>query len=779
MNGGKTFSLTRYRRIFGSKKWWWVIGLLCILLLLRVLPKPALSEFASSSRSVVTTSGELLRLTLASDEQYRLWTTLHEIAPVMQQAVVLYEDRWFYWHLGVNPWALLRAATSTATGSRRIGGSTLTMQLARRMYHIDSRSITGKLQQASAALWLELRYSKHDILEAYLNYAPFGGNIEGIGAASLIYLHKPAHSLNVPESLNLAVVPQNPRKRLAHIESNVQPVELQVARERLAKNWAKKFPEQARFSQPSALQMSFATRANLPFRAPHLVDYLLRQNNDRVVTASIDLATQAVLERVLQAYVKSRVDSGINNASALLVDSSTMQVKALVGSADYQNAAIAGQVNGTQGKRSPGSTLKPFIYGLALDQGLIHSASILKDAPTSYGAFSPENFDGRFTGPISAQDALIRSRNVPAVGLASRLSRPSLYEFLKLAGVQKLEAESHYGLSLVLGGGEVTMEELAQLNAMLANHGKWRELRYVVENKSAEEKPLTLLSEAASYITLDMLRQTTRPDTYVPARPAVAWKTGTSWGFRDAWTAGVFGRYVLVVWVGNFDGSGNPALIGVEAAAPLFFRIVDALRAERLDPGEMAFTQPADLQRVEVCTASGELPNEACLARSQAWFIAGKSPIHESTLHRTVLIDTRTGQIACQANGYTKLETFEYWSSDMAAIFQRAGMPLRQPPISHCDNDAAEIQLPPSIVSPLRGVIHIRRLSKPEPIYLRAEASTESATLHWFVDDTFIGSSKPGVAIPWNPPLAGQYVLRVVDMQGRSDSRKIQLELTE
>lgn len=766
-------------RVRGSRKWWWVLGLFCALFLLRVLPKPALSEVAPSSRSVVAASGELLRLTLAIDEQYRLWTPLNEIAPDMQQAVVLYEDRWFYWHPGVNPVALLRASVSTATGSRRIGGSTLTMQLARRMYGIDSRSVAGKLQQACAALWLELRYSKREILEAYLNYAPFGGNIEGVGAASLIYLHKPARMLNVPEALNLAVIPQNPRKRLGHIESGIQSGELQAARGRLAKSWARRFPEQARFAQPSALQMSFASRANLPFRAPHLVDYLLRQNRDRVVTASMDLATQAVLERVLSEYVKSRADAGINNASALLVDASTMQVKALVGSADYHDAAIAGQVNGILAKRSPGSTLKPFIYGLALDQGLIHSASILKDAPTSYGAYSPENFDGRFAGPIAAQDALIRSRNVPAVELASRLSRPSLYDFLKLAGVQKLEAESHYGLALVLGGGEVTMEELAQLNAMLANRGEWRALRYVTDKKANGEKSLTLLSEAASYITLDMLKQTPRSDTFAPARPSVAWKTGTSWGFRDAWTAGVFGRYVLVVWVGNFDGSGNPALIGVEAAAPLFFRIVDALRAERLDPGEMAHAQPADLQRVEVCTASGDLPNEACLARSQAWFIAGKSPIRTSTLHRTVLIDTRTGQVACQANAHTRLETFEYWSSDMAAVFQRAGMPLRQPPISHCGNEATETQLPPSIVSPLRGVTHIQRLSKREPVFLRAEAGTDSTVLHWFVDDTLVGNSKPGEAIAWNPPQAGRYLLRVVDAQGRTDTREIQFELSE
>ncbi|MDD4930246.1 MAG: penicillin-binding protein 1C [Gallionella sp.] len=779
MKGLKVIVLTAGHRLRGIRKGWWVFGLLCTMLLLRVLPKPALSDLAPTSRSVVAASGELLRLTLARDEQYRLWTALDDVSPQMQLAVMLYEDRWFYWHPGVNPVALLRAAASTATGSRRIGGSTLTMQLARRIYGIDSRSVSGKLQQAGAALWLELRYSKHDILEAYLNYAPFGGNIEGVGAASLIYLHKPARALNVVEALNLAVIPQNPRKRLARGENSVQSGELQAARARLATAWVEKFPEQARFAQPSALQMSFASRANLPFHAPHLVDYLLRKNRDRVVTASVDMPTQSVLERVLIEYVKSRADAGIHNASALLVDASTMQVKALVGSADYQNVLIDGQVNGTQGKRSPGSTLKPFIYGLALDQGLIHSASILKDAPTSYGAYSPENFDGRFAGPISAQDALIRSRNVPAVELASRLSRPSLYEFLKLAGVQKLESEAHYGLALALGGGEVTMEELAQLNAMLANRGEWRALRYVADPHKAPDKPLALMSAAAAYITLDMLKQTPRPDTYSPARPAVSWKTGTSWGFRDAWTAGVFGRYVLVVWVGNFDGTSNPAFIGAEAAAPLFFRIIDALRAERLDPGEMAHIQPENLQRVEVCTASGDLPNEFCQAKSPAWFIAGKSPIRTSTLHQPVLIDTRTGKVACQPNAYTKQEIFEYWSSDMAAVFQRAGMALRMPPVVHCGNEASQTPSPPSIVSPLRGVIHIRRLGKHDPIYLRAEAGKGSGVLHWFVDDTLAGSSKPGEAIAWNPAQAGRYLLRVVDAEGQSDVREVQFELSE
>ena len=208
------------------------VVLLCSLVLLRLLPKADLALAYPSSRSVTASRGELLRLMLTSDEQYRLWTPISQIAQPMQQAALLYEDRWFYWHIGVNPVALIRATFSTGLGSRRIGGSTITMQLARRLYNINSRSVVGKLKQASLAIWLELRYSKRAILEAYLNYAPYGGNVVGVGAASLVYLHKPAAQLNLNEAINLAVIPQNPNKRLA--DNAATSASLHAARTRLA-----------------------------------------------------------------------------------------------------------------------------------------------------------------------------------------------------------------------------------------------------------------------------------------------------------------------------------------------------------------------------------------------------------------------------------------------------------------------------------------------------------------------------------------------------------------
>ncbi|TAJ68159.1 MAG: penicillin-binding protein 1C [Variovorax sp.] len=757
-----------------------------LLALLRLWPHAPLSETVGSSRAVYARGGELLRLTLAADEQYRLWVPLARISPTLIDAVLLYEDRRFYAHPGVNPAALVRSAWRIASGERRQGGSTLTMQLARRLYGIDSRTAGGKVAQIAAALWIEARHGKREILEAYLNTAPYGGNIEGVQAASLIYFRKDAARLSLPEALTLAVIPQNPVKRIAERGRNT---ELQAARERLWALWAERDPAARQHAPDAQLVLSAQSRGSLPFLAPHLTDMLLAQPRSDAgvaapveIRATLDLRMQSTLERVMAQYLRTHADVGMNNASALLLDASTMQVRALIGSADWHDDAIAGQVNGTQAKRSPGSTLKPFIYALALDQGLLHPKTMLKDAPTAFGPYTPENFDHRFAGPLSAQEALIRSRNVPAVAVAAKLSKPGLYDFMRLAGVQKLQSESHYGLALVLGGGEVTPEELAGLYGTLANGGIAQPLRYT--EPAPDERPaqpLRLLSEEASFITLDMLRQTPRPDTTLPARPAIAWKTGTSWGFRDAWTAGVFGRHVLVVWVGNFDGSSNPALVGVDAAAPLFLRMVDALRAERLDPGEVAVTQPANLRQVEVCAATGGLPDALCPVRTRTWFIAGKSPIQVSNLHRAVWVDETTGKVVCGPQPNARQQVVEQWGSDMRRLFRQAGLPRASVPADGCEQkDAGAPEAAPLISSPLRGVRHTLRVARPEPLVLRAEAAAGTQTLYWFADDALVGRAAPGEGLAWMPDLAEsgrRYVLRVVDDQGRAESREVIVDI--
>ena len=712
---------------------------------------------------------------------------LENIQPNAVKAVKLYEDRYFAWHWGVNPVALLRSVWRTLFGGSRQGASTITMQLAREIYTIDSRSIKGKLQQIAVAVWLECRYSKHDIVEAYLNIAPYGGNIKGIATASLVYFNKSPSQLNLPEAITLAVIPQNPNKRLS-LSSQNSP--LNQARIRLWRDWLQSHPQDKQYNADMALpDKALNHTLHLPFLAPHFTDAILielGQNTPQFsVHTGLNLRAQATLERMLKSYVENNKNIGISNASAMLLDAKTMQVKAMVGSADYFDARIFGQVNGTNAKRSPGSTLKPFIYALALDQSLIHPASILKDAPTSFGPYSPENFDGRFIGPITAADALIRSRNVPAVSLAARLSQPSLYDFLKNAGVSDLKSEAHYGLALALGGGELTMQELVSLYSMLANHGEFRPIALIQEainNQQTSKNPqksYRLISEESAYITLDMLRQNPRPDTNEPVRQKVAWKTGTSWGFHDAWAIGVAGNDVLAVWVGNFDGKPNPALIGIKIAAPLFFQVLDSLRHQRLLSATSAVEAlpPRTLSRVSVCAASGDLPNQYCKNLSETWFIPGKSPIKISNLHRPVYIDNATGLAACNAGANTHEEVYEFWSSDMLRLFREAGMPRRVPPAlpADCNNALQTSADNPHITSPVKGVTYTIRLSQPESIALRANRDGQGA-IYWFADTSYIAKSETGNAVAWTPQKAGRFVLRAVDEAGRADSREVNVE---
>lgn len=763
-------------------------------------PHEPLQAQIASSTAVFDRNGKLLRLTLARDEQYRLWTPLDEISPQLVDALLLHEDQHFYRHLGFNPIAFVRAGVSTFTGGPRVGGSTLTMQLARLHYRLNTRTIPGKLEQIARAIQLELMYSKRELLEAHLNLMPYGGNVQGVGTASLIYFDKRADQLDIAEALALVVIPQSPARRTP---SATEPSDLRAARDRLFDRWIEAHPTAEKLRASVAEPLRFASIRDLPFAAPHFVEHALSKHRSIPSVAArhpvakratsfthsslhttLDLRLQHLTERVLHNYVRERASIGIRNASTLVVDTRDMSVRAMIGSADFHARSIAGQVNGTLAKRSPGSALKPFIYALAIDQGVIHPLTVLRDAPTSFGPFSPENFDGRFIGPISATEALIRSRNVPAVALSAQLAQPNLYQFLKAAGIAKMASERHYGLALALGGGEVTLEETAMLYAMLANRGVLAPLRYF-ETEPKPASSVRMLSEEAAFMTLEMLKSAPRPDdplTRKQDRVRAAWKTGTSWGFRDAWTAGVFGPYVLIVWVGNFDGQGNPAFVGVQAAAPLFFRMVDAIAAHDAALVEPAFRQPPQLARVEVCSASGDLPNAECPQTSMTWYIPGVSPIKVSDVHRRVWIDTRTGKQACAPFDlrHTRSEVFEYWPSELMQLFEQAGMPRRRPPeLSACMHDARGT--PPRITSPVSAVTYTLRArrSATDSIPLAANTDSEARRVHWFVDESYVGSTAPSVALGWTPARAGTYLVRAVDDRGLADSRALEVRLVD
>jgi penicillin-binding protein 1C len=736
------------------------------------LPKPPLLQGVDFSTRIRDRNGNTLRVTLTADQKYRVWTPLKDISPALIDATLKFEDKYYGKHPGVNPVSLLRATWNVVfSKGSRAGASTITMQVARLRYHLRTRTFAGKLRQIIYALELERHYSKSQILEAYLNLAPYGRNIEGVGAASELYFAKSAGRITEAEAVALSVIPQSPTRR-ALIAGGENERVTNAQQRWYSRTTSKEMP---------ALTFRAQARSRHSLIAPHFVQQILESHQPkREIITTLDLSLQQLLEKRVNDYVAQNRERGIENASALLIDFSTMEVLAKIGSSDFSNAAIHGQVDGTRRPRSPGSTLKPFVYALALDQGKIHPLSLLKDSPRAFGDYNPENFDREFLGPIRACDALARSRNVPAVSLASELAHPTFYEFLRGAEVALPKPASFYGLSLPLGGAEVTMEDLVRLYAALANGGRLQPLRPSADEPS-QKKTIRLLSPEAAFLTLDMLGQIPRPGlTQADSSRAapVFWKTGTSHGFRDAWSVAVFDHYVLAVWIGNFDGKRNGAFIGRTAAAPLLFQMIDGIRwmhASRAAPHE---PDPGlNLKRVEFCAVSGQLPSSFCPHRTESWFIPGISPIATCDVHREVLVDATTGLRVAQDDGtrVLKRDVYEFWASDLLALFERAGVPRKLPP-PFLPSIESELLTrgghPPKIRLPANEMTISQNSSANGSIPLRAETETGVRKLYWFADKTFLGTCEANDVLTWKPA-PGTYQLTALDDHGRSASRSV------
>lgn len=710
----------------------WVVFAFAFGVCIFLSPKPPLLDHVSFSTAYYDRKGQLLRLSLSKDEAYRVFVPLNEISPDLVAATLRQEDRFFYAHPGVNPFALLRAVYETIAGSRTMGGSTITMQVVRLRDSLDSRSIGGKLLQLGKALQLERHYSKHDILEAYLNLAPYGGNIHGTGAASLIYFSRAPDQLAPPQSLALAVIPQNPVKR-SPLSADKRALE--TARLRLLHRMPAPFDVQdPNFNLPLAAR----AREDLPFLVPHLIDGLRDESNmhPRRVDTTIDLRIQRLIERRITSWINRQKEIGLDNAAVLLVDAPTMEVRALLGSGDYFNKTISGQVDGTHARRSPGSTLKPFIYALALEEGLIHPGTLISDDPAWFAEYRPANFDRSFTGDIPASEALVTSRNIPAIRLAARLRNPGLYDFLQKAGADFPKDESHYGLSIAVGGAETDMRTLVKLYAMLANGGVLKDLRYTKQDR--DTGGTSLLSPEAAYLTLDMLGRP-GPDPLPFAADAlpvrVYWKTGTSNGYKDAWTIGIVGPYVLAVWTGHFDGRPDPALIGVQAAAPLFFDLADSLT--RSDPHALRdLVGPAmarlNLARVAICQETGAV--KACGHDREGWYIPGKSPI------------------------------------------------VRDPALQKAGSQK------PEILSPRSGVSYVASRSSDAPLRIPLEArdyAGRKGVKFWFDNNVLIATDDPSdkngkneAGLFWTPT-PGPHTIRYVDADGHSAMLKLTVMTSE
>ena len=737
------------------------------------------------SASYTDRNGELLQIFLTDDDKFRMFRPLSGYPADFVEAVLLQEDRYFYSHKGINPVAILRAGFETyIKKSRRMGASTITMQTAKLKYHLYTKSVPGKIRQILTALFLEFCYPKNQILECYLNLAPCGGNVEGFETASWYYFNKSVRNLSLSENIMLAVLPQNPERRRPSAERT--PSELIEARKILFESWTERHPEDSDKRIFMDMQMSF--ELSFPDEARHFCEMLRYQDKKKTdargkpVRTSLSLAAQKRCEEIFTAYLHQNRHFGVENGGVLLIDWKDMEILANIGSADYYDDSIEGQVNATTAKRSPGSTLKPFIYAMALEQGLIHYSTMLKDTPVTFNEYSPDNYGSVFKGPVKAWFALADSRNIPAIALERDLRGRDLYDFMLESGVSGMRERGHYGLSIVLGTCEVTMLELARMYAALANNGIQKEIRAV--RTSAPDVGKRLLSAESSFIVRKMLEENAPPYQNGPKDlegVRIAYKTGTSIGFKDSWSAGIFGRYLLIVWIGNFDGHGNNAFLGRTMAAPLLFNLAYSLLSES-SKNERAEPEipPKNAVQVRVCSVSGSLPSEACARTEWSWFIPGVSPITSCRIHRKINIDTRTGYRTDESGGpYIKTVIREFWPSDLQELFERAGLPRLRPPDYPPDGFALGSRdkgFPPEIVSPMTGADYVFRTGSPgrNKIMLHATADADSSELLWYCGSEFIGRCAAGKSLEWEPA-PGLYEITVSDQKGRSDSVSVSI----
>lgn len=736
----------------------------------------------SFSDSYSARNGELLEVFLTPDDKYRIYKPLKEFPSAFIEALLLQEDRFYYTHGAVNPVALIKAFNQTyIKRSRRMGASTITMQVAKLKYRLYTKSVWGKLRQIFKAVYLELCFSKDQILEAYVNLVPCGSNIEGFEAASWYYFNKGIQNLNLSENIMLCVLPQNPTKRSPTARST--PSELIAARKLLFSEWVKKHPEDS--DKEIFMDMQMATVCHFPNRCRHYTEMLAKNTysncvevpkSRKTIRTSIDINLQNQIEELFKDHLNQNRHFGVTNGAVLLLDWKKMEVLANIGSADYYNDLIEGQVNATISKRSPGSTLKPFIYTMAVQQGIIHYRTMLKDTPVTFNEYSPDNYGSVFKGPVEAWFALADSRNIPAIALEQKLKGIDLYDFMKLSGVTQMKEREHYGLSIVLGTCEVTMLELAKMYGTLANNGVMHDINLVPVSKL--NKGEQVLDPDSCFIVKKMLEDNipvfqTKPKS-VENIP-IGYKTGTSIGFKDSWSVGIFDRYILIVWVGNFDGQGNNAFLGRRMSSPLMFNIAYALLDSTPDT-DLLLPEgpPKDAVEIDVCEVSGGLPTDNCLRTKKAWFIPGVSPIEKCKIHRKINIDTRTGYRTDETDKpYIKSIIREFWPSDLMSLFEQAGLPRLVPPEYPPDDfkfDYNKTGYPPEIRSPMNGIDYVFRKSSPErnKILLNAVCDADTQELVWFDGPNYIGRTTPGKNIEWKPK-PGKYQITVTDQKGRSD----------
>jgi penicillin-binding protein 1C len=777
------------RTIFKRKSFLFIFLSILIIFVLFLFSVPRPLFNTPFSTVVESSDGKLLGARIAADQQWR-FPEVDSVPQKYEKCVLLFEDRYFYFHPGINPVSIGRSLFRNISERKIVsGGSTITMQVCRLARGEKERTVKNKIIEMIWALNLELRFSKKTILKLYASHAPFGGNVVGLDAASWRYFARPASELSWAESATLAVLPNAP----ALIYPGKLDKRLKQKRDRLLEKLLENGDiEYLTFLLSVAEPLPDKVNP-LPINAYHLVEKAAQKKSGQRIKSTIDGYFQSKVVELVQQHRKILEANHIYNISVVVSEISTREVKAYAGNFfDGQETAHGNSVDVAMSPRSSGSILKPFLYCKMLDDGLITPQMLISDIPTRFGGFTPLNFDQEFNGAVPAEQALARSLNIPAVKMLQNFGIPPFYSFLKKAGMNTLNRPpEHYGLSLILGGAEVTLWDLAgmytSMVSILKNYSE-KDGFYEVEpfktliwNKSdtssvelSAEGNQPVVRASSVYLTLQALLQVQRPESeagwqeFASARN-IAWKTGTSFGFRDGWAVGMNRDYVVSVWVGNADGEGRPGLTGVSAAAPLMFDIFSHL------PVSGWFEKPVDeMEEIKLCAESGYRPGANCDSLRTVWLPQG-SKVEVCPWHQKVHLngngsyrvnsDCYPVSKMIHKNWFVLPPAMEYYYKPRNPLY--AILPTMMPGCSD-EIESMEFVYPREwnnlfIPTDLDGT--------PGQLILDLVHRDRNATVFWHLDEKFLGATS-GIHQMAVRPEMGWHILNVTDHLGNSRIRR-------
>ncbi len=760
------------------KKWSKVTLLFCLLSILIfavlniIYPLKVNIEY---STIITDKNDKVLHTFLTSDDKWRMKTELSEISDQLKEAIIFKEDKYFYQHFGVNPIALGRAVFNNVVyGKRTSGASTITMQVAR-LLNPKERTYWHKLVEMFRATQLEWQYSKDEILQLYLNLVPYGSNLEGVKSASILYFEKSPQHLSLAEITCLAVIPNRPTSlRLGRNNELIKKVR---------NKWLKRFERERVFPnnivEDALTEPLEVERHDSPKYAPHFC-YRMKRTYPHldIIKTNLDFEKQTVIQELTKNHVESLKGFEIQNGAVLVINNQTMEVEAYIGSADFNNKNDGGQVDGIRSVRSPGSTLKPLIYAKSFDLGLLTPKSMVQDVPLNYDGYAPQNFDKQFNGKVTAEYALAQSLNIPAVWLLYKIRPKRLISTLKQARFKQILADQNkLGLSLALGGCGVSLEEMCGLYSSFANQGIYTSPLFLKSDSLSQKQ--ALITPQSTFLMTDILTQVERPDLPIvfaerAGLPRIAWKTGTSYGRRDAWSIGYNEKYTIGVWVGNFSGQGVPELTGASMAAPLLFEIFTYIDRQTKTNWNI---EPEGLDYRWVCSQSGQVPEDFCEHKILDTFIPTISNNRKCT-HLKYMWVSEDEKISycteCLPSQNYQKKLYDNLSMEMLAYYRDHHLPFAEIPPHNPKCERLFEENAPKITSLTNGLQYYLDKNDNTELMLQCQAANDVEKVYWFINDRFYQAASATHPLFFTPT---DHLVKVscADDKGRNEDVRIKV----